>query len=593
MAAALSDTAKRWPAAGAWAYGILLSLWVAGRWIASGGKINDPGWLMLVPLQTLAIVAVLRMVHLRKLGFARRLGWRLLAAAFVVDMLAIIDWDYLFIVNPQPLGTSADLLYFVNYVLLAGASGAFFVSCGGSLTNPRVWLDGATLALGAMAGLIPVFVGPLEDGSSVPAGSVPAAASYGIGIVTVTTITLLLFMQIVDWRRERAILGVIVGIGIGLLTDVGAIAANLRGYFRLANLDDLGSCWSYVIVILATLSERDTPAAAPAPRTGDNVYSFVAVFAILTSLSVLLGAEASPSGIGRSAATIIVLGGASLLLLRQLAVRRELARLNAALAARDAAEQVAVRAAVSMAARHAAERRLAAISNLTASVAHEFNNQLMITLQASGLLAGSTAVAGDEESAELIAAIERATRRSTAMTTQLLFIARQQQLHPEAVNLRDFLADSLPSLRDSAGASVQVIISAEDAMPAVQVDPRGLLIALRCLIANARDAMTGRGILTIVASWVNADRRIRIDVDDQGCGMSPEVLSRAVDPFFTTKAVGSGSGLGLSVVDGFLRQSGGELVLRSAPGQGTNVTMFLPAEPRAVSQPVPSIQLGE
>jgi signal transduction histidine kinase len=584
MAAVLRAGSLRWPAAGAWAYGTLLTIWVGARWISSGGEINDPGWLMLVPLQASAAVAVLWMVRHRTLGVARRIGWLLLAAAFVVDMLAIIDWDYLFTADPQPLGTSADLLYFINYALLAGASCAFFLSCGGSLTNPRVWLDGATLALGAVAGLIPLFVSPLEAGSAVPQGSVPAAASYGIGIVAVATMTLLLFMQIMEWRRERAMLCVIIAIGISLLTDVGSIAANLRGHFRLANLDDLGSCWSYVVVILATLAERDAPAAARATRAGGNIYSFVPVFAILTSLSVVLGAEASPSGLSRSAAAFIVLAGASLLLVRQLGVRHELARLNAALAARDAAEQVAVRTAVSTAARQAAELRLAAIGNLTAGVAHEFNNQLMVTLQASGLLARTPAVAADAESGELIAAIDKSTRRSAAITTQLLFIARQQHLQPCAVNLRDFLAESLPVLQDIAGPTVQVNVTAEDAMPAVRVDAQGLLVALRCLIANGRDATTGRGIVSIVASWINADQRIRIDIDDQGCGMNPEVLARAVDPFFTTKAIGSGAGLGLSMVDGFIRQSGGELVLQSALGQGTTVTMFLPAETGADAQ---------
>jgi PAS domain S-box-containing protein len=325
----------RWLVGGAWSYGALLSVWVGSRWIVSHGQINDPGWLMLLPLQAAAAFAALQVLRCRSLDGPRRLGWLLLVAAPVIDMMALLDWNYLFAYNPQPLGTSADILYFVNYALLAGACAAFFVSCGGSLLNPRIWLDGATLALGLLAGLTPFFVSPLFALDTAVSGGVPAAVTYGIGIVAVGTMASLLFMQITDWRRERAMIGVLMAVGISLLTDVGNVAANIRGHFLLANVDDLCSAWSYAFFVTAALVERDVAPADGAAKSG-NVYSFLPVFAILVSLSLVLGAETSSIGVNRWTAAIVVLGGAGLLLVRQLGVRHELAKLNSALAAREA-----------------------------------------------------------------------------------------------------------------------------------------------------------------------------------------------------------------------------------------------------------------
>ena len=230
------------------------------------------------------------------------------------------------------------------------------------------------------------------------------------------------------------------------------------------------------------------------------------------------------------------------------------------------------------AARQAAEARLSAIGKLTGGIAHEFNNRLTVIQQAAWLLARRAAMAVDPHSLDLIAEIDRSTRASAEITGQLLSFSRQQHLDPVAVNLAAFLRDIQPTLQRIVGTTVLLTIEASDDLPPVWVDTRQLTAALLNLASNGRDAMGRSGTLTIRVSR-ETDTRVRIDVRDTGSGMSAEVLARATDPFFTTKAVGAGSGLGLSMVDGFARQSGGELRLQSGQGGGTTVTLVLPMAP--------------
>ena len=136
----------------------------------------------------------------------------------------------------------------------------------------------------------------------------------------------------------------------------------------------------------------------------------------------------------------------------------------------------------------------------------------------------------------------------------------------------------LPELQRVAGPSVGIALDVDRAAPAVWVDQRQLTAALASLVANGRDALGAAGSLTIRVS-AQEPARTRIEVIDEGCGMSAEVLARSTEPFFTTRAVGAGAGLGLSMVDGFVRQSGGELRFASEPGRGTTVTLLLPAAP--------------
>ena len=228
-------------------------------------------------------------------------------------------------------------------------------------------------------------------------------------------------------------------------------------------------------------------------------------------------------------------------------------------------------------ARDAAAERLAAVSRLTGGVAHDFNNLLSVLQQALWLLTQRAAIAADPVAADLVTQAQQSTEACAGITSQLLSFARQQNLEPEPVKLGEFLAALLPMLERAAAPKATVTLDPHDSGPVAWVDPRKLTAALQNLVANARDAMVRDGLI-ILRTSAAVDGRVCIAVIDNGEGMTADVLARAVEPFFTTKAVGQGSGLGLSMVAGFATQSGGELKIASIPTRGTTVTLWLPGD---------------
>jgi signal transduction histidine kinase len=200
---------------------------------------------------------------------------------------------------------------------------------------------------------------------------------------------------------------------------------------------------------------------------------------------------------------------------------------------------------------------------------------LTVILQAVGLLLHCKPVAEDTAATELVRQAREASQICVDITSQLLSFSRQQNLKPESVALDRYIAENLPMFERAVGPTVSIRLDLQPSMRKAWVDPRQLTAALLNLAANARDAMGGSGTITL---RVSDDREglIRLDVIDNGCGMAMEVLAHATDPFYSTKPVGSGSGLGLSMVQGFVTQSGGELRIVSEPNRGTAVTMYLP-----------------
>ncbi len=238
-------------------------------------------------------------------------------------------------------------------------------------------------------------------------------------------------------------------------------------------------------------------------------------------------------------------------------------------------------------ARRDAEQRLDAVGRLTGGVAHDFNNLLTVIQQSVGVLAANPAVGADPLAQGLLRAAREAAATGGAITRQLLAFARQLELRPEIVGLAPFLEQLRPMLERAAGARASVRIRTEAELPSVYVDPAQLATALLNLVVNACDALDAPAPIEIAAQRAapggaalpGGGDGVRIDVIDHGRGMSAEVLSHAVEPFYSTKGPGGGSGLGLSVVDGFVRQSGGLLGIASTAGRGTTVTLWLPAVP--------------
>jgi signal transduction histidine kinase len=218
-------------------------------------------------------------------------------------------------------------------------------------------------------------------------------------------------------------------------------------------------------------------------------------------------------------------------------------------------------------------RKMEAVGQLTGGVAHDFNNLLTVILGNVDLIQRRSGE--DFAFTRQVSAVRQATERGAALTRQLLAFSRRQRLDPSAVDLNELVTDFLPLLKQAVGEAVSVQFQAAAAPAFVHVDPAQMESALLNLAVNARDAMDGAGGLTIM---INADTPSghALVVRDTGPGMPHDVASRIFEPFFTTKDVGKGSGLGLSQVYGFVSQSGGDVAVVTAPGEGAAFEITLP-----------------
>ena len=233
-------------------------------------------------------------------------------------------------------------------------------------------------------------------------------------------------------------------------------------------------------------------------------------------------------------------------------------------------------------------QKMEAVGQLTGGLAHDFNNLLA---GISGALEMIQLRVSQGRAAELdryIVAAQGAARRAAALTHRLLAFSRRQTLDPKPTDVNRLVADMADLIRRTAGPQVTVeVVGAAGLWPAL-VDPNQLENALLNLCINARDAMPDGGRITIETAnkWIDdhtgRERHLQpgqylsVCVTDTGTGMSPEVQARAFDPFYTTKPMGEGTGLGLSMIYGFARQSGGQVRIYSEMGQGTTMCIYLP-----------------
>ena len=229
-------------------------------------------------------------------------------------------------------------------------------------------------------------------------------------------------------------------------------------------------------------------------------------------------------------------------------------------------------------------QKIEALGQLVGGVAHDFNNLLMAIIGNLDLL--SKKLGEDARLHRLLDGAMEGARRGATLTQRLLAFARKQELKAQATDVRSLVEDMIGLIDRSVGPMVRIELHAEDKMPVVDVDPNQLEMALLNLAVNARDAMIAGGVLTIGLSeqivevddqlGVQPGRYVVLSVRDTGEGMDTETLARAVEPFFSTKGVGKGTGLGLSMVFGLAQQSGGALLLESAPSSGTTARLWLP-----------------
>jgi PAS domain S-box-containing protein len=233
-------------------------------------------------------------------------------------------------------------------------------------------------------------------------------------------------------------------------------------------------------------------------------------------------------------------------------------------------------------------QKMEAIGQLTGGIAHDFNNLLAIVIGNLGLM--ERLIAGNEEATKRLKPAQKAASRGADLTRRLLALASKEDLNPANTLIEDAIRETVELAGRALGPEILIVTNSDPSVPAVFVDGAGLESALLNLAVNARDAMPKGGTLTFSTELIDLDDSFpsvrtmelqpgpyaRISVSDTGHGMSKETLERAFEPFFTTKGREKGTGLGLAMVYGFARQSGGTVRLYSELGYGTTVTLYLP-----------------
>ena len=232
-------------------------------------------------------------------------------------------------------------------------------------------------------------------------------------------------------------------------------------------------------------------------------------------------------------------------------------------------------------------QKMEAIGQLTGGVAHDFNNLLTVIIGMSELLADS--VGPDPELAPVVQAIDEAASRGAQLTQRMLAFARKQPLQARNTDLNETVSRSAAMLQRTIGEDITVKLSLADRLWSALVDPSQIEDVILNLAVNARDAMPNGGQLVIETANTHLDEQyaaqnlevtagdyVAVVVTDSGTGMPPDVVERVFEPFFTTKEVGRGTGLGLSMVYGFVKQSRGHVKLYSEVGHGTSIKLYLP-----------------
>jgi signal transduction histidine kinase len=254
-------------------------------------------------------------------------------------------------------------------------------------------------------------------------------------------------------------------------------------------------------------------------------------------------------------------------------------------------------------------QKMEAVGQLTGGIAHDFNNMLTGVMGALDLMRRRIESGRFDDLDRYMEAASTSAGRAAALTHRLLAFSRRQPLDPQPVEINALIRSMSALIEQAVDEKIDLKVVLAPDLPSGNIDPHQLENAILNLALNARDAMPDGGALTVETSVVDLDeahiatrpglspgRYLVVAVSDTGVGMSPELIEKAFDPFFTTKPLGQGTGLGLSMVYGFARQSGGSVRIHSQVGVGTSVKLFLPTtedRPPASSESVSRAPQGD
>ncbi|MEZ4706294.1 MAG: response regulator [Caldilineaceae bacterium] len=249
-------------------------------------------------------------------------------------------------------------------------------------------------------------------------------------------------------------------------------------------------------------------------------------------------------------------------------------------------------------------QKMEAVGRLAGGVAHDFNNLLTVINGYSKLILRT--IQTDERNLKRLTEIHKAGERAADLTRQLLAFSRRQILQPQIVNLNMLLSELLKLLQPLIGEDIELSLALGNDLGLVKIDPGQFEQSIINMAVNARDAMPDGGRLTIATQRVNlgndyvgqfpeikAGRYIQVTVSDSGHGMDEETSARIFEPFFTTKGPGKGTGLGLAMVYGFVKQSDGHIAVMTEVGRGTTFRIYLPNVAEAAPTHMPPLELAQ
>jgi signal transduction histidine kinase len=555
-----------------WVYTLVLFLWLIDHWRQSTLVGDVSNW-ALIPVDLAALALVGRVLWGGLTHGVQWYGWGLVFLSIAFDLVATLAWTLFGATTPYLYRVLDDLLYQLYYPMITGAFALFFLSRGGSFRRPHLWLDAVTVMLSMLAAMWAIlYESPLAAGAD-PAMSFATKLSYTLGISCTTTMTVLLFTQVVDWRIEQATMQLIAAAVVGLVGDVAWLGATAGGSAVFSPVYTVGSTiFSMGDVVFGTLvagaaaAELRRPSV---PRTAanspGNQHSFWPALMLLLATALLVGSEASQRGFDVRIMVALVLLSALLSVVRHHVARYELRRLRRDLAVREAEAHSAHLRRGELA--HLA--RVSRLSELSVSIGHEINQPLQSIL--SNAQAALLLLAKDnpdlDEIREILQDIVVDDRRAGGVIRELRARLKKSDSPFESLDLNELVRNVLSLLHGellSAGVSVTVELAPE--LPSIKGQRIQLQQVLLNLIINSCDAMTDVSRETrelFLTTRMHADTSLLVSVTDRGRGIPPDDHERIFDAFFTTK--NDGVGLGLSVSRLIISSHGGRLWAAASP----------------------------
>lgn len=579
---AVEEAAGRWRLL-IWAPWIALAVYAtwrlgAGAALARHGVVND---LFYLPFCLLPALACARAGRLRQ----GRVGdaWRLIGVAWLVSFVGASCWLLSRAPGvPAAVEQAGSLLYNAYYLFMVAGLIRLVARPDGAATRARVLLESA-IVVGACHALVWYFVvHPVASLADLNAHLFSVTVTYVGETAVLFAVSLALHSP-----SPTAVEFPLRVLGIGILTaavaDLASVRYELAPSVLTGQVTDLVLALSAALVTTAgALPPRLTPRLSRHPG-GELLLRIVGHLPFLCAglVSLLLLIELPRAGEPGSPVPALAIGAT---------VLGGLVMVRLALAQWQAESEAEARASQEQRLHHAA--RLEMLGELAGSVAHDFNNLLSV-------LGGNVEeLREDRANDAALDQIDEVTRRGRALCGQLLAFARREAPAARAIDLAEVPHAMAPLLERLISHRHALRVSAPHGLVTVVADPGRLELALMNLVVNARDAMPDGGGIAIVLDLVPAalrpdetrPRLARLAVRDTGTGMDEATRARAVEPFFTTKPSGRGTGLGLATVQRIARECGGEIAIESAPGKGTTVSVLLPLAPRG-SSPAASTSL--